>query len=177
MTTFQFKPLPLRWLTTGVLVLGTAALLAACNQSADSAPVPPATTKPALTVSAVQAHTRVLPIQLSANGSVVAWQEAIVGAEVSGLRLLTLHASVGDTVKQGQLLASFAAESVQADVALARASLLEASAQAAEARANAERARALQDTGALSAQQIGRLGHRGAGGATAAPEKQPGAGA
>ena len=156
MTVFQFNPLPLRWLTAGVFGLGTAALLVACSRGADSAPVAPAAAKPALTVSTVQARTRVLPLQLSANGSVVAWQEAIVGAEVSGLRLLTLHASVGDAVKQGQLLASFADDSVQADVALARASLLEASAQAAEARANAERARALQDTGALSAQQIGQ---------------------
>lgn len=156
MTVFQFKPLPLRWLTAGVSGLGAAALLVACSRGADSAPATPTAAKPALTVSTVQAHPRVLPLQLSANGTVVAWQEAIVGAEVSGLRLLTLHASVGDAVKQGQLLASFATESVQADVALARASVQEANAQAAEARANAERARALQDTGALSAQQIGQ---------------------
>jgi RND family efflux transporter MFP subunit len=43
---------------------------------------------------------------------------------------------------------------VQADVALTRAALAEAQANAAEATANAERARAVQGSGALSAQQI-----------------------
>jgi RND family efflux transporter MFP subunit len=61
---------------------------------------------------------------------------------------------VGDWVKRGQVLATFAADSVQADVALARATLSEATASAAEATANAERARAVQNTGALSAQQV-----------------------
>jgi RND family efflux transporter MFP subunit len=77
-----------------------------------------------------------------------------VGTETGGLRVAELHASVGDSVKKGQVLASFATESVQADVALARAAVAEAQANAAEASANAERARAVQGTGALSAQQI-----------------------
>jgi len=51
-------------------------------------------------------------------------------------------------------LASFAAESVQADVALARATVAEAQANAQEALANGDRARAIQGTGAISAQQI-----------------------
>jgi RND family efflux transporter MFP subunit len=65
-----------------------------------------------------------------------------------------LHAQVGDRVTRGQLLASFASESVQADVALARAALAEAQANAAEAAANADRARAVQASGAISAQQV-----------------------
>jgi len=85
---------------------------------------------------------------------VAAWQEASVGAEANGLRVAELHANVGDRVQKGQLLASFAAESVQADVALARASLAEAQANAADAAANADRARAVQGSGALSAQQV-----------------------
>jgi multidrug efflux pump subunit AcrA (membrane-fusion protein) len=95
-----------------------------------------------------------LTIKLAANGSVAAWQEASVGAEANGLRVAELHANVGDSVKRGQLLASFAAESVQADVALARAAVAEAQANAAEAAANADRARAVQGSGAISAQQV-----------------------
>jgi multidrug efflux pump subunit AcrA (membrane-fusion protein) len=95
-----------------------------------------------------------LTIKLSANGSVAAWQEASVGAEANGLRVSELHAQVGDRVTRGQLLASFAAESVQADVALARAAVAEAQANAAEAAANADRARAVQGSGAISAQQV-----------------------
>jgi RND family efflux transporter MFP subunit len=95
-----------------------------------------------------------LTIKLAANGTVAAWQEASIGAEANGLRVAELHANVGDTVKRGQLLASFASESVQADVALARAAVAEAQANAAEAAANADRARAVQGSGAISAQQV-----------------------
>jgi RND family efflux transporter MFP subunit len=105
-------------------------------------------------VALTQARRDTLPIKLAANGSVAAWQEASVGAEVGGLRVAELRANVGDLVKKGQVLANLAAESVQADVALARAGLLEAQANAAEAHANAERARAVQSSGALSAQQV-----------------------
>jgi RND family efflux transporter MFP subunit len=109
-----------------------------------------------LTVTLTQATAGVLPVKLAANGSVVAWQEAIVGAEVNGLRVQELKASIGDQVQRGQVLATFATEGVQADVALARAALLEATANATEAAANADRARAVQSSGALSAQQVGQ---------------------
>jgi RND family efflux transporter MFP subunit len=65
-----------------------------------------------------------------------------------------VRVNVGDVVKAGQVLATFSTDSVQAEVAQARASLLEAQANAADAAANAERARSLQSSGALSAQQI-----------------------
>ena len=110
--------------------------------------------KPALTVTAETPQTTRLPIRLAANGNIAAWQEAVIGAESSGLRLTEVRANVGDVVKAGQVLATFSTDSVQADVAQARASLLEAQANAADATANAERARSLQSSGALSAQQI-----------------------
>ena len=110
--------------------------------------------KPALTVTAETPQTTLLPIRLAANGNIAAWQEAVIGAESSGLRLTEVRVNVGDVVKRGQVLATFSTDSVQADVAQARASLLEAQANAADAAANAERARTLQSSGALSAQQI-----------------------
>ena len=110
--------------------------------------------KAALTVAVVQARSTTLPIKLSANGGVAAWQEASIGAEVSGLRIAEINAAVGYQVKRGQVLASFATESVQADVALARAMLAEAQANAADATLNSERARAVQASGAISAQQF-----------------------
>ena len=57
----------------------------------------------------------------------------------------------------GQLLATFASDAPTADVALARANLQEAQANAADASTNAQRARALQNSGALSTQQIDQL--------------------
>ena len=112
------------------------------------------TTKPALTVSTVQPSTASLAIKIAANGNIAAWQEASVGAEANGLRVTQVLVNVGDVVKKGQLLATFAGESVQADVAQANASLMEAQANAMDAKANAERARTLENTGALSTQQI-----------------------
>ncbi len=110
--------------------------------------------KPTLTVTAEMPQTTRLPIRLAANGNIAAWQEAVIGAESSGLRLTEVRVNVGDVVKAGQVLATFSTDSVQAEVAQARASLLEAQANAADAAANAERARSLQSSGALSAQQI-----------------------
>ena len=110
--------------------------------------------KPALTVTTARPSSASLPIKLAATGNVVAWQEAVIGSESGGLRLTEVRVNVGDVVKKGQVLAVFSPDTVNADVAQARAALLEAQASAADAAANAERARSLQNSGALSAQQI-----------------------
>ena len=155
MNRFQTQPHALGLLLTALALAGLALLAARSNAAGNEAA--PAGVKPALTVTLTQAKTSVLPLKLSANGNVVAWQEAIIGAEVNGLRVQELNAGIGDQVQKGQLLATFAAEGVQADVALARAALMEATAAAADAAANATRARAVQSSGALSAQQVDQL--------------------
>ncbi|MBK9572004.1 MAG: efflux RND transporter periplasmic adaptor subunit [Rhodoferax sp.] len=153
MRTLPAKPLTIGLIAASVITLTALGLFVGRSHAADAAK-PGATAKPALTVSLIQAKDSILGIKLSANGSVAAWQEASIGAEANGLRVAELHANIGDSVKRGQLLASFAAESVQADVALARAAVAEAQANAAEAAANADRARAVQGSGAISAQQV-----------------------
>jgi RND family efflux transporter MFP subunit len=110
--------------------------------------------RPALTVTTTRPQKTSLPIRLTANGNVTAWQEAIISSESNGLRLAEVNVNVGDVVKKGDVLALFNADTVNADVAQYRAALIEAQAMAAEARANAERARSIESTGALSAQQI-----------------------
>ena len=152
----KLKPILVIASVAAALAAGAAVLLAqqsvAITEKAK--PTPVATVKPALTVTITRPSTADLPITLSANGSIVAWQEASVGAEANGLRLTEVRVNVGDEVKQGQVLAKFAAETIQADVAQARASLAEAVANAQESAANGDRARRLQPTGAISAQQI-----------------------
>ena len=148
------KPLPATLALAAALVLGSTAALLYANTSRAADEAPADTARPALTVSTAQPQRSSLPLRLAANGNVAAWQEASIGAESNGLRLDEVLVNVGDAVKAGQVLARFASEMVQADVAQARASLLEAQAVAAEAAANAERARSLQTTGALSQQQI-----------------------
>ena len=136
----------------------------ASPETSDGKPAPlakaaPATTpapKPALTVTTVKPGSSEWPLKLSANGNIAPWQEAVVGAEVNGLRLIDIKVNVGDEVRKGQVLAVFDTESVLADIALVKANLAEAQAALAEAQSNAERARQLQNTGAISAQQIGQ---------------------
>jgi RND family efflux transporter MFP subunit len=133
-------------------VAATAVLVAPASVVAADKKATPA--KPALTVTTAQPSRAQLPIKLAANGNVSAWQEAIIGSETGGFRLTEVRVNVGDIVKKGELLAVFSADSVNADVAQARAALQETRANAAEAAANAGRARTLQSSGALSAQQI-----------------------
>lgn len=149
---------PLSWAIAAALGLGllTAGMVLQRGPLAADAPAT-AAPKPALTVSVVPVQTRDFGLGLTANGNVAAWQEASVGSEASGLRLAEVLVNVGDRVQAGQPLARFAAETVQADLAQARAALAEAQATAQEATANAERARGVQASGALSAQQIGQF--------------------
>jgi RND family efflux transporter MFP subunit len=132
--------------------LVASALLGAFSASAADPKTAPA--RPALTVTTALPSQATLPVKLSANGNIAAWQEAVVGSEVNGLRLTEVRVNVGDSVRKGQVLAVFAAETVRADVAQARAALMEAEANALDAAGNAARARTLQTTGALSTQQI-----------------------
>ena len=123
-------------------------------KAADSKKEAASSPRPALTVTAEKPQLGTLPIRLSANGNIAAWQEAIIGSESNGLKLTQVLVNVGDVVKAGQVLATFSTDSTQADVAQARANLIDAQASALDATANAERARTLQTSGALSAQQI-----------------------
>lgn len=137
---------------------GLVSASAALAQQPAAKPTPTASApKASLTVTTERPSSSNLPLRLAANGNIVAWQEASVGAEVNGLRLAEVRANVGDVVQRGQVLAVFAAESVLADVAQAQAGVAEAQAQALDAAANAERARAFEASGMMSKQQISLL--------------------
>lgn len=149
------KPIVMGAAIVAALVIGTAVIFAkqSTSEPQKKASVPVAA-KPALTVTTTLPLASNLAISLTANGNIMAWQEASIGAEANGLRLTDVRVNVGDRVERGQVLATFAAETIEADVAQARANLLEAEANAQESAANGDRARRLQPTGAMSAQQI-----------------------
>ena len=110
--------------------------------------------RPALTVSAVQPQTMTLPQVMQAHGSVAAWQEALVGAELPGLKLTEVRVNVGDVVRRGDVLALLQSDTLRAELAQTQAAVAEAEAAAQEARAQAERARSLQQQGFFSPAQL-----------------------
>jgi RND family efflux transporter MFP subunit len=133
-----------------VVLLAAAAVIVGRNQEpgqAAAARTEPA--RPALSVATVQPQAESWPRQLAANGNVVAWQEAVIGAEIGNQRIGEVLVNVGDRVRRGQLLARIAAELAQS-----RAAVAEAEAQLAEAEANGERARRLEASGFISGQQV-----------------------
>ena len=136
--------------TTSIALLAAAALLAACGES--SAPAAPSPGRPALTVAAIAPQVFDWPRVLAASGSVVAWQEAVIGPEISNYRITELLVDVGDTVKKGQVLARIADDTVASEHAEMKAAVAELEASAAEARGNAARAKELKDKGFYSTQ-------------------------
>lgn len=124
------------------------------SKTAKAAPDPAInTSKPSLTVNS----TTLQPVQwmqsLSANGSVVAWQEAVIGSEVTGVRIADVRVNVGDQVSKGQVLATLATDTVAASVAETQATLRESEAVLAEASVQAARTQKLRESGFVSAQQ------------------------
>ncbi len=106
-----------------------------------------------LSVTVTRSRVQQWPLQVRANGNITAWQEAVVGTEIGGLRLTELLVDVGDRVHKGQLLARLQQQSVAAELAQSQATLAEAVAALAEATANAQRARRVKGKGTMSEQQ------------------------
>ena len=145
-------------LSVALAALTAVALAVALNRDATAQTATAAearsAARPALTVRAVAVRSQTWPQTLSATGSVAPWQEVVVGAEIGGQRLHELLVESGDRVKKGQLLARLSPGTLEAELAAARATLLEAEAAAREALANAARVRSLQGSEALSAQAV-----------------------
>ena len=113
-----------------------------------------AKTKPALSVTMITPSEQTLNATVSADGKIMAWQEAIIGAQVNGLQLREVTANVGDFVKKGQALARFRTDTVNAELAQYNANVAEAQANLAQAKTDSARANSLKASGAISEQQI-----------------------
>jgi RND family efflux transporter MFP subunit len=138
-----------------VIMIAITVLIATAN-NAGTPPenIPLTTDRPSLAVTVITPKTALLPITITANGNINAWQEASIGNETNGLKLDDVKVNVGDIVQRGQLLATFSPRIVKVELAQTKAALTEAEAVLAETRDNVKRAIELQATGALSAQQI-----------------------
>ncbi len=97
-----------------VVVALVAAAIGLRAQAADEKK--PVAAKPALSVVVTQPQRATLAVGARANGNIAAWQEAVIGTEANGLRIADVKVNVGDVVKRGQTLATFAPDTMQADL-------------------------------------------------------------
>lgn len=125
------------------------------------APTPPA-------IRVVAAERRELVATLSVNGSIVAREEAAVGADMNGLTVLALNADIGDHVRKGDVLAVLdrsmldtqlaqmqaTRAQVEANVAQMQAQIADAKIAVRQAEEALERARALQKKGFTADAQL-----------------------
>ncbi len=109
---------------------------------------------PALNVTRTETHRESWSTSVEVPGAIAPWQEAVLSAQVAGLRLLEVNAEVGDTVHRGQVVARFDTEMLKADEAQLTAELTKAEANAAQAESNRQRALMLKASGGLSEQDI-----------------------
>jgi len=142
-----------RYIVLAVLIALVGAFLAS-RGAGKPQPAASETVKPALTVTTVMPEVVQWSERVTASGQVQAWQEAIIGAEIGGVRLVELQANIGDRVKKGDLLARLADEMLLADVHQQQAALDESTARYNEAEENAQRAAKIKDSGVLSAQEL-----------------------
>jgi len=84
---------------SGLVLAGVTVSLAGTAEQAA-----PAVSRPALTVRTTTLRADKWARTLAANGSIMAWQEAIISAQVQGLRISEVKVSIGDHVQQGEVL-------------------------------------------------------------------------
>ena len=111
-------------------------------------------TKPSLTVNVSSPTQLGISQRVWANGSLAAWQEAVIGAEANGLKITEVRVNVGDRVKRGDVLAVLQSDTLKAELAQAEATLAEANASALDAKAQTDRAKSLQQQGFFSNAQL-----------------------
>lgn len=109
--------------------------------------------KASLTVTVAAPQQQNWKQTFTANGNIAAWQEVVIGSELSGQRLTRVNVNVGDEVRRGQVLAEINSDTIRADLAAAKASYAEAQAVLADAITNNKRIQQLKNTGAISAQE------------------------
>lgn len=93
-------------LVIGVAVALLIVLLASVLRGKPEAgkEAPEAAGRPALAVRTATLREDKWARTLTATGSIVPWQEALINAQVQGLRIAEVKVSIGDYVKQGQVL-------------------------------------------------------------------------
>jgi HlyD family secretion protein len=143
-----------------VAAAGAAALLVVLIlllRGASNRTAAPSASAAAQAVTARTLETMQVARGVTANGTVYAWQEIVVGPEVGGYRVAAVNVDVGDRVRKGQELVRLAEDLLAAEVASKRANLEQAQASAENAASAYRRAHSLSGSGALSQSDVDKL--------------------
>lgn len=90
---------------SAVIVMMAALGAAALSGGSVAEPQPtPVVTRAALTVRTATLRQESWTRSLSANGSIIPWQEAVISAQIQGLRIAEVMVGIGDHVRQGDVL-------------------------------------------------------------------------
>ena len=95
-----------KWIIGGVVVsaLAVVGIASMSSTSVAEEAKAPSSGRPALTVTTTTLRQDKWARSLTANGSILPWQEAIISAQVQGLRIAEVKVSIGDHVQQGDVL-------------------------------------------------------------------------
>ncbi len=137
-----------------ILAFALAAMAFSVNAADDKSKTSATASKPSLTVNVVSPSQLDINQTIMANGSLAAWQEALIGAEANGLKITDVRVNVGDRVKRGDVLAMLQSDTLKAELAQSEGTLAEAIASALEARVQTDRAKSLQQQGFFSDAQL-----------------------
>jgi RND family efflux transporter MFP subunit len=149
--------LPCKSLAIGLVAV---ALVSGCGRGAPGqtdASGPPRAAASALTITTTRVATRELVRKVPATGSIFAWQEVVVGAEVGGYRVAEVLVDVGSHVTRGQPLVRLSTDMLEADLNARRAALRSAEAAEVNAAAALRRGESVSTAGALSASNLDQL--------------------
>jgi HlyD family secretion protein len=111
----------------------------------------------ALTINVAKVELQDFTRFLSVNGTINAWQEVIIAAEVGGYRVEEVQVDVGDYVNKGQQLVRLSTALLETEVASREAALKQREAEATNARLALERGRTVASRELLSQSEIDRL--------------------
>ena len=130
------------------------AILKAYGRTAQEAPAatPVAAPTASLTVSVEKVRADAIPSVVTATGSVEAWQEGVISAEASNLKLTDVLVGEGDRVAKGDVLARLDSTLLTAQLAEQQAAIEQAQATLESAEAASSRAQKLLASKAISAE-------------------------
>lgn len=134
-----------------LLLAACATLLTACSEKKQE-PATAAPTPRAIRVATIE--LRSLGRVINASGTLRPREEAAVGSELAGYRVLRVLADVGSVVRRGQVLVQLDPALLEAQIAQQRAALAQAQAQQRRAADQARRVAGLQGSGVVADEQI-----------------------